>query len=387
MSGLTSPTLSDVSGERASAFLFPEEAFFFTQRSNESLLDSTESLSYLPCGLKAFGSDDFIKDYDKISIRNRKIYVNKIVTIMSQRDGTHQEPIPLVFRVQASGDVVLDAPPTTSGSDGVEKVSPEAIDEKLARQYEPHFWIPDSCLHGIPDQEKAFRREFFAVGCLIYQILKGEMVWQGFLGSQAQDLFEKGVYPADMKELSHWRVILSYWSWEYVAEVNRQLRIKKALGVATKVALGGVAVGGTVALAAILSPLILPAVGFGSAGVGAGSIAAGWQSAIGLVEAGSIFALCQSAGAGGAAGAAAITAAALGGTGTVVAAGAVASATAGIENNVLRDEDLFALFLQVVRKAPNDANSDKKDSEPETEISPFQRFLQTGRGLMTRQTG
>jgi len=59
--------------------------------------------------------------------------------------------------------------------------------------------------------------------------------------------------------------------------------------------------GSIVSLASIFALPILGAVGFGVAGPVAGSAAAAWQSSIGLVEAGSIFAWCQSAAMGGAA--------------------------------------------------------------------------------------
>ena len=52
---------------------------------------------------------------------------------------------------------------------------------------------------------------------------------------------------------------------------------------------------------AVVSTCILPVLGFSAAGPVAGSIAAGWQSSIGLVSAGSLFALLQSAAMGGAA--------------------------------------------------------------------------------------
>ncbi|GFY50367.1 hypothetical protein TNIN_299931 [Trichonephila inaurata madagascariensis] len=57
------------------------------------------------------------------------------------------------------------------------------------------------------------------------------------------------------------------------------------------------AVGATVAVAG--AGLALPVLGFTSAGVGAGTIAAGIQSQIGCVAAGSTFATLQSAGAAG----------------------------------------------------------------------------------------
>ena len=50
-----------------------------------------------------------------------------------------------------------------------------------------------------------------------------------------------------------------------------------------------------------ISVLILPILGFSAVGPVAGSIAAGWQSSIGLVSAGSLFAFLQSAAMGGAA--------------------------------------------------------------------------------------
>ena len=51
----------------------------------------------------------------------------------------------------------------------------------------------------------------------------------------------------------------------------------------------------------VISATILPMLGFSAAGPVAGSIAAGWQSSIGIVSAGSLFAFLQSAAMGGAA--------------------------------------------------------------------------------------
>ncbi|XP_031629586.1 interferon alpha-inducible protein 27-like protein 1 [Contarinia nasturtii] len=56
--------------------------------------------------------------------------------------------------------------------------------------------------------------------------------------------------------------------------------------------IGGCTVGG-----AIIGAASLPLLGFGTAGVAAGSAAAAWQSSIGAVAAGSIFAILQSLGA------------------------------------------------------------------------------------------
>nr|GAT54527.1 predicted protein [Mycena chlorophos] len=90
-------------------------------------------------------------------------------------------------------------------------------------------------------------------------------------------------------------------------------------------AVAAAAVGITV-VATVAAPLVLvgviQAIGFGSGGVVAGSIAATLHSAIGNVAAGSLFAICQSIGAGGAALAVAAPAAAVvGGVGGGMVAG------------------------------------------------------------------
>lgn len=78
-------------------------------------------------------------------------------------------------------------------------------------------------------------------------------------------------------------------------------------------------VGGAVAVGALLTPFALGVVGFSAIGPVAGTAAAAWQSSVGVVGAGSLFAWCQSAAMGGAA-AAAVTGTGIGGG--VVAAGA-----------------------------------------------------------------
>lgn len=61
------------------------------------------------------------------------------------------------------------------------------------------------------------------------------------------------------------------------------------------------AAGMTLSVASLLAVPVLGVVGFASAGPVAGSVAAAWQSSIGVVQAGSLFAWCQSAAMGGAA--------------------------------------------------------------------------------------
>jgi Interferon-induced 6-16 family len=61
------------------------------------------------------------------------------------------------------------------------------------------------------------------------------------------------------------------------------------------------ALGGTAVVASLVAVPVLGFVGFSAAGPVAGSAAAAWQASVGLVEAGSLFAWCQSAAMGGAA--------------------------------------------------------------------------------------
>ncbi|KAK6537449.1 hypothetical protein TWF694_011635 [Orbilia ellipsospora] len=301
--------------------------------------------SYLSCCLKLQDSLDEPVDHATLPEAQRQKYAAKIIELMSTWNESRTQPLPLNFIVDENENITL------------QRFEGYAITSQVIPEYEPHFWIPDSCLVGLEEQDKTFRREFFAVGCLLYQILKGEKPWGEFSDDQARRLYENGVYPSGTPDLLYWNMILSYWSWEYVVEVTKKNKIKKATNIIKKVAIGTTIAGGVVLAVGLCAPLILPAIGFGAAGVGAGTAAAAWQSAIGLVEAGSLFAVLQSAGAGGAAGAAAITAVGIGGASTAVTAGAAGIVAGTVEANALKDEDRFALFLTVVRKRPveNDA--------------------------------
>lgn len=100
---------------------------------------------------------------------------------------------------------------------------------------------------------------------------------------------------------------------------------------------GGLAVGGALGCFA-LAPVALGAIGFSAAGVVGGSIAAGVQSSIGSVAAGSLFATLQSVGAAGfAASTVAGTTVAVGGTVAGISA-AMASKSNATDDNVDYEE-------------------------------------------------
>lgn len=105
--------------------------------------------------------------------------------------------------------------------------------------------------------------------------------------------------------------------------------------------LGGVAL--TVSAAAIP---VLGLVGFGAAGPIAGSVVAGYQSSVGVVQAGSLFAFCQSVAMGGTAVNGIIACGAAGGGVALVATG---GAVAG-GKMVLSPEKMKKILLVVYRK-------------------------------------
>ena len=105
-------------------------------------------------------------------------------------------------------------------------------------------------------------------------------------------------------------------------------------------------VGGVGVIASLVALPILGAVGFAAAGPVAGSAAVAWQSSIGLVQAGSVFAWCQSAAMGGAAVNGIV---ALGAAGGSVALAATGAGVVGGQT-VLKPEKLKEMFLSVYRK-------------------------------------
>ncbi len=108
------------------------------------------------------------------------------------------------------------------------------------------------------------------------------------------------------------------------------------------------AAGLALCVGAALAVPVLGAVGFGALGPVAGSLATAWQSSVGSVAAGSLFAWCQSAAMGGAA---ASAIAATGAAGGAVAAAATAAGVAATRRpNADEAEELFRLFKKVCRK-------------------------------------
>ena len=190
--------------------------------------------------------------------------------------------------------------------------------------YPLRYRIPHSTISNLPLEEQVWRSEKFALGTLLYEVLTGQNIFEGESDELVQDHYISGTFPdltaTEYLSESLWpSVIYSCWS----AKFGRYIALGKfgryvhdnpgrfALHVA----------GGVISTAAIFTVPILGAVGFSSLGPVAGLAATIWQASIGLVEAGSFFAVCQSAAMGGAAATGVAVTGAAGGAVTIAASG------------------------------------------------------------------
>ncbi|KAL9618146.1 MAG: hypothetical protein Q9160_007096 [Pyrenula sp. 1 TL-2023] len=131
--------------------------------------------------------------------------------------------------------------------------------------------------------------------------------------------------------------------------IQRVTEHAKAHPYSTAAAATGLVVSG----ASLAAQAALGWAGFTSVGPAAGSYAAGWQASIGLVNAGSPFAWCQSAAMGGAA-AAQVTSVGVAGAGVAAVAGGVGLGQAAMKKSSERLEenpDLIDKFRTVYRTA------------------------------------
>ncbi|KIM79121.1 hypothetical protein PILCRDRAFT_823696 [Piloderma croceum F 1598] len=166
--------------------------------------------------------------------------------------------------------------------------------------YSARYRIPMSTIRDLPLEEQVWRAEKFALGTLLYELLVGHEIFERLSDDEVQRRYcEAATFP-DLEDLPIHFQCLIYACWS--AEFGRYIALGKfrqyiddnparfALQVT----------GAVISTAAIITVPVLGAVGFSAIGPVAGSVAAGWQAAIGAVEAGSLFALCQSAAMGGA---------------------------------------------------------------------------------------
>ena len=186
--------------------------------------------------------------------------------------------------------------------------------------YSPRYRIPTP---NLPLGEQVWKAEKFALGTLLYELLVGHGIFEGLPDDEVQLNYQQAATFPDLEDENLPIVIqcLIYACWS--AEFGRYItlgRFKRYIND-NPIRFALQATGAVISTAAFITVPVLGAVGFSAIGPVAGSVAAGWQASIGAVEAGSLFALCQSAAMGGAvatgligtgAGAAAATLGALG---------------------------------------------------------------------------
>lgn len=237
------------------------------------------------------------------------------------------------------------------GLDGsVESIAVPPSESRHNEVYPARFRIPPDTLLGLGQEEKNKRAEAFALGGLLYEIVSLKRPFEELNDDEIQSRYRKGEFPDDIWSLPLSLTILGCWSLEFSKEVEKiGVKSPGPLQAAgnyvqehpirfTLQALGGVAM-----LASVAAVPVLGAAGFAATGPVAGSAAAAWQASIGLVEAGSLFAWCQSAAMGGAA---------LGG---VVACGAAGAGVAGAATVPVLS-GMKQKFMSVFRGQANAAN-------------------------------
>jgi hypothetical protein len=211
----------------------------------------------------------------------------------------------------------------------------------LTAVYPARYRIPPSMIRGLQLEEQVWRSEKFALGTLLYELYTGHRIFDGQSDDEVQDQYRRAATFPNLESLPALMQCLIYACWS--AEFGRYISLGKFTQYVedNPVRFALQVTGTVVSTAALIAVPILGAIGFGAIGPVAGSVAAGWQAAIGAVEAGSLFALCQSAAMGGAA-------AGLAATG--VSGAAVALAASGLPGpSGLRDA-----FIRKFREGPRE---------------------------------
>jgi len=169
-----------------------------------------------------------------------------------------------------------------------------------AAVYPARYRIPRSMISGLPLEERVWRSEKFALGTLLYEVYTGPRIFDGQSDVEVQDQYRRGATFPNLESLPAFIQCVIYACWS--AEFGRYLSLDKFTQYIedNPVRFALQVTGAVVSTAAVIAVPILGAIGFSAIGPVAGSVAAGWQASIGIVEAGSLFALCQSAAMGGA---------------------------------------------------------------------------------------
>jgi len=196
----------------------------------------------------------------------------------------------------------------TLGPQGTVQVQAEPIhmlDDSIPHVYPARYRIPPSMIKGLQLEEQVWRSEKFALGTLLYGLYTGQRIFHGLSDVEVQNQYRRAATFPNLESLPALIQCLVYACWS--AEFGRYFSLGKFAQYVedNPVRFGLQVAGAVVSTAAVVAVPFLGVFGFGVFGFSAigpvaGSVAAGWQASIGVVEAGSLFALCQSAAMGGA---------------------------------------------------------------------------------------
>lgn len=252
----------------------------------------------------------------------------------------------------------------------VESLPVSPIEGKSSGMYPAHYRIPPTSIDVLERQEQTDRQERFAFATLLYEIGSGKKPFEGLSSEEVQQRYGNAEFPDDVRILSPplFIAILSLWSVEFAnisglypfinlqhfltAVVNppRSFFRRITTGASSYIKahpylFAAQLTGVLLSTAAVVTLPIVGAVGFGALGPVGGSAAAAWQASLGFVEAGSLFAWCQSAAMGGTAVNAIIATGAAGG-----GVAAFATAAAAGQSETLNVDGLMKTFREVYRR-------------------------------------
>ncbi|KAH0541841.1 hypothetical protein FGG08_003724 [Glutinoglossum americanum] len=277
------------------------------------------AMTTVPCRARvkgvspAGGALEFLDlaDCPDVEISTRVKWVDEIVCAFLKPSGTPSDARPW--------DIILKLDETI-----------ELLDIQLSgndRDYPVQFRAPPYILEGLDRRRKVRRAEQFALAGLFYEIISGRKLFEGLSDDEVQRRISAGEFPEDVLSFPKWPLIVLAWGFMVPDDV-KALKVAQGegdgdTGPGRELSPGGhttgffgrvggyvkehpiqfglYAAGGLACFAPIAVPAFLGLAGFSSAGPVAGSMAALWQSSLGVVEAGSVFAWCQSAAMGGAA--------------------------------------------------------------------------------------
>jgi len=204
---------------------------------------------------------------------------------------TRIRPISLQVTLIPHGTVQVQADPIHMLADSIPHVT--AV-------YPARYRIPPSMINGLQLEEQVWRSEKFALGTLLYELYTGQRIFPGQSDVEVQNQYRRAATFPNLESLPALIQCFVYACWS--AEFGRYFGLGKFAQYVedNPVRFGFQVAGAVVSTAAVVAVPILGAIGFSALGPVAGSVAAGWQASMGVVEAGSLFALCQSAAMGGA---------------------------------------------------------------------------------------